>query len=122
MKKLIVIALAVVMALSLVLVLAACGGETYEGEYSYFALVYEGSTPTGVSTTHKYGVKVHVTVNNGVITKVTVDDDTDTFYNLSASWSDKQKWIDGKDAFLASFEGLTVEEVNAIVVLPILSE
>ena len=66
MKKLIVIALAVIMALSLVLVLAACGGETYEGSCNY-----EHPWTAGAPD---YGVKVKVTVKGDVITKVVLVD------------------------------------------------
>ena len=111
MKKLIVIALAVVMALSLVLVLTACDSEkTYDGEYSY-------AHPYGVEG-KTYGAKVHVTVKGGVITKVTVDADTEDFFNLTDSWTEEGKtnWNTHQDEFLKSFEGLTVEEVKAIKV------
>ena len=109
MKKLIVIALAVVMALSLVVVLAACEGEkTYDGEYSY-------AHPYGVEG-KTYGAKVHVTVKGGVIMSVTVDADTEDYFNLTDSWTSKQTWIDGQEAFLKSFEGMTVKELKAIKV------
>ena len=63
MKKLIVIALAVVMALSLVLVLAACGEEqVVEGECHYDKY------------SHTYGVKVKVTVQGGKIKSVELVD------------------------------------------------
>ena len=107
MKKLIVIALAVVMALSVV-AFAACGGsETVEGEYSY-----DNAWTAG----QKYGCKVTVTVKGGVITAIEVAADTDTYYNLSAGWTDKAKWENGAKDMIDSFVGLTVEEVNAIKV------
>ena len=113
MKKLIVIALVVVMALSVV-ALAACGKEeTVEGEYSYAAWDY---TNKALSTTNKYGCKVKVTVKGGVITAIEVTADTDTYYNLSAGWTDKAKWENGAKDMIDSFVGLTVEEVNAIKV------
>ena len=63
MKKLIVIALAVVMALSMVAVLAACdSGETYNGTCSY------------TSEHGTYGVEVNVTVKGDRITKVELVD------------------------------------------------
>ena len=107
MKKLIVIALAVVMALS-VMAFVACGpsGEV-DGEYSY-----DNAWTAG----QKYGCKVHVTVKNGTIVAITVDKDTDTFYNLSAGWTDKAKWENGGQAMIDSFVGLSVDEVNAIKV------
>ena len=114
MKKLIVIALAVVLALTAFVALAACAKEeTYDGEYSYYALN---------STEKKYGVKVHVTVKGGVIMKVTADADTETFYNATApsqysSWAGYEAWTTGgQAAYLEKFVGLTVEEVKAIVV------
>ena len=112
MKKLIVIALAVVMALSLVVVLAACGGETVTGECSY-------ANAHGSGT---YGVKVDVTVKNGTITKVVLHSEEDTgWVRTSANmpnygWTvhDEveaayQNWID------TEIVGKTVEEVNAWV-------
>ena len=107
MKKLIVIALAVVMALSVV-AFVACGpsGEA-DGEYSYDNAWTPGQ---------KYGAKVHVVVKNGVITEITIVTDTDTFYNLSKGWSDKAKWENGGQAMVDSFVGLSVKEVNAITV------
>ena len=89
--------------------LAGCGenGETYKGEYSYA----NAWTPT-----EKYGVKVNVTVKDGKIVSVTTEADTDTFYNVSAGWSDKQTAIDGLPGLLAKFEGKTVEDVLAIKV------
>lgn len=113
MKKLIVIALAVVMALSVV-ALAACGGEqVLEGEYSYFAWDYATGA---VSTTHQYGCKVKVTVKGGVITNVEVTDDTESFYNLTSSWTDKATWEEGQEAMVKSFIGLTVDQVKEIKV------
>ena len=109
MKKLIVIALAVVMALSVV-AFAACGGaQTVEGEYSY----KNAWDKTG---TQSYGAKVTVTVKGGVITSVEVAADTDTFFNLSSGWTDKSKWENGEKAMIDSFVGLTVKEVKAIKV------
>ena len=109
MKKLIVIALAVVMALS-VIAFAACGGEkTYEGEYSY-------AHPYAPDSGAKYGAKVKVTVKGGVILSVAVEDDTDTFFNLTSSWDDKATWQNGQAAFLKSFEGLKVADIQAIKV------
>ena len=108
MKKLIVIALVVVMALSVV-AFAACGGETVEGEYSY----KNAWDKTG---TQSYGAKVKVTVKGVVITKVVVEADTETFFNLSSGWEKKQTWIDGEQAMIDSFVGLSVDEVKAIKV------
>ena len=109
MKKLLVIALVVVMAFAVV-AFAACGvsGEA-DGEYKYVS-PYDS---TGASY---YGVKVHVVVKNNVITEVKVTEDTATLFNASSSWDDKSIWQNGQAAFLESFVGLTVDEVNAITV------
>ena len=109
MKKLIVIALVVVMALSIA-AFAACGpsGEV-EGEYKYVS-------PYDATGASYYGVKVTVTVKNGVITEVKLADDTATLFNVSASWDKKATWLDGQAAFVESFVGLSVDEVKAIKV------
>lgn len=107
MKKLIVIALAVVMALSVVAFVACDNGQTVTGEYSYANPWTEGQS---------YGAKVSVTVKNGVITAVSVEADTETFFNLSAGWENKSLWEEKGQAMVDSFVGLTVDEVNAIVV------
>ena len=112
MKKLIVIALAVVLALSALVVLAACDSEkTYDGEYSY-------AHPYAPDSGAKYGAKVHVTVKGGVIMGVTVDADTADFFNLTDSWTEEGKanWNSHKAEFLKSFEGMTVAELKAIKV------
>ena len=109
MKKLIVIALVVVMALSVVAFAACAGSETVEGEYSY----KNAWDKTG---TQSYGAKVTVTVKGGVITAIEVAADTDTFFNLSSGWTDKATWENSGKAMADSFVGLTVEEVNAIKV------
>ena len=78
MKKLIVIALAVVMALSLVLVLAACGEpEVVEGECSY------------TSWGHTYGVKVKVTVQGDKIKSVELVDYPD-WVRTTETWKETQ--------------------------------
>ncbi len=106
MKKLIVIALAVVMMVSAVAVLAACG-KTYEGEYSYVS---------PYNAAQKYGCKVKVTVKGDTITNVEVVADTEDFFNLTSSWNDKSKWEQGGQGMIDSFVGLTIDEVNKIVV------
>ena len=112
MKKLIVIALAVVMALSLVLVLAACGGETVTGECKY-----ENAWVAG----KYYGVKVDVTVKNGTITKVVLHSEEETGWTRTSAdngttWkvhdqveAAYQEWLDNE------IVGKTVEEVKAWV-------
>lgn len=107
MKKLIVIALAVVMALSVVALTACSNEEVVEGEYSY-----ENSWTPG----QKYGCHVKVTISKGVIAKLEVTEDTDTFYNVSSGWESKQTWLDGKDALISSFVGLKVDDINKITV------
>ena len=109
MKKLIVIALAVVMALSVVAFVACDNGQTVTGEYSY----KNAWDKTG---TQSYGAKVSVTVKNGVITAVSVEADTETFFNLSAGWENKSLWEEKGQDMVESFVGRTVDEVNAIVV------
>ena len=107
MKKILVLALAIVMALSVV-ALVACGTEeTVEGSYEYANAWTEGQ---------QYGCKVKVTVKGGVITAIEVTEDTETYYNLSAGWTDKSKWEQGAEAMINSFIGRTVEEINAISV------
>ena len=103
MKKILVIALAVVMLVS-VFALTACAKEqTVAGEYAYDNAWVPGA---------KYGVKVSVTLNKDVITKVVVtSEDTDAYTNLSASWENKATWENGQAAFLASFEGKTIQDV-----------
>lgn len=108
MKKLLVIALAVILVVSAVCVLAACGGEQVgEGEYSYA----NAWTPE-----ESYGCKVKVTVKGGVITKIEVTPDTKTYYNLSSGWENKANWENGGQAMIDSFVGLKVKDVNNIVV------
>ena len=102
MKKILIIALAVVMLVS-VFALTACNQQTVEGEYAYDNAWVPGA---------KYGVKVSVTLNKDVITKVVVtSENTENYTNLSASWGDKSKWENGEAAFLASFEGKTIQDV-----------
>ena len=102
MKKILVIALAVVMLVS-VFALTACNQQTVEGEYAYDNAWVQGA---------KYGVKVSVTLNKDVITKVVVTStDTENYTNLSASWTEKATWENGQAAFLASFEGKTIQDV-----------
>ena len=113
MKKVTKLIAGVVLAASVAVTagaLVGCGGEaekTYKGEYSYA----NAWTPP-----EKYGVKVNVTVKDGKIVSVTTEADTETFYNVSAGWSDKQTAIDGLPGLLAKFEGKTVEDVLAIKV------
>ena len=113
MKKLIVIALAVVLALSAFVVFAACGKEeSYDGEYQY-AHPYGGTTP--------YGAKVTVTVKNGIITNVKLWTEAETGWTRTSAdngstWTKHDETEASYADFLASFEGLTVDEVKAISV------
>ena len=119
MKKLIVIALAVVMTFAVV-AFAACGGtETVEGECSYG--VKYGETPS------MYGCKVKVTVKGGVITKVELVDFAD-WTRTTSTWTESEDKKAGDDGYqlgytkteaayadyLKKFQGKTVEEVKAI--------
>ncbi len=106
-----VLVLALVMAVAVV-AFASCGGQTYEGEYKY-------ENPWNKGNNDYYGVKVKVTVSNNVITKVEITSENKEGYtNLSAGWTEEGKkfWNDNVAAFLQTFEGLTVEDVNKIVV------
>ena len=114
MKKLIVIALAVVMTFAVVALAACDNGETVTGECSY------------ESWGHTYGAKVDVTVKGGVITavKLYTNEEAGGWVRTSESWTENQnpgdlgyakteaayeKWIED------TFVGKTVEEVNAYV-------
>ena len=104
MKKVIVIALAVIMMISAVAVLAACAKT---GEYSYPNAWTEGQT---------YGCQVKVSVKDGKISKLVVKEDSDTYYNVSSGWESKKTWEDGRQALYDSFIGLSVEDVLKIKV------
>ena len=108
MKKILVLMLAFVMVFA-VCSLTACGEEvTYNGEYKY-----ENAWVPG----NYYGVQVEVTVKGDKVKSVVVtSENTDSYTNLSASWTDKALWEEGEEAFLASFVGMTVDAVNALVV------
>ncbi len=108
MKKLLVLALAVVMLVSVFALTACASEETYTGEVSYFAW--------GTN----YGVKVNVTVKGDVITKVEIADSD--YVSTSASWTEDANPGDlGHDKAEAAyaewiaktFVGKTVAEVNA---------
>lgn len=141
MKKVLVIALVLVMALSVV-AFASCSGKTYEGEYSYgdaYTLSGDKSCAVGESIEtpdkqvaadyyhHRYGCKVKVTIQGNVITNVEIVDDTEEFFNLSAGWASgnseigkdnegKTNWqLHGKE-LADSFVGLTTDEVMLLKV------
>lgn len=101
-----VLVLALVMAVSVV-AFAACGGTTYDGECSYTVSDWGN---------HIYGVKVKVTVNNNIITKVTIVD-YDEWTRTSADangWTSHDKAEAAYPEFLKRFEGKTVDEILAI--------
>lgn len=123
MKKALIIALVVVMALSVV-GLVSCAGTTYQGEYSY------------TSWGQVYGCKVNVTVQGNVITGVEIREEEMEeagWHNLSPNWTNnpyagaiegeagvdtegKTNWRKYGQAMVDSFVGLTVEEVLGIKV------
>ena len=140
MKKVLVIALVLVMALSVV-AFASCSGKTYEGEYSYGDPYSLGEKMCEVGESletpdkqaaadfynQRYGCKVKVTIQGNVITNVEIVDDTKTFFNLSAGWATgnseigkdtegKTNWqLHGKE-MADSFIGLTTDEVMLLKV------
>ncbi len=115
MKKVLVLVLAVVMALAVV-AFAACGTEeTVTGECTY----PNAWNPTGTP----YGCKVDVTVKNGVITAIKLYTDEESGMVRTSASNDAAGWnkdtAEGKyDAYLNGLVGKTVEEINAIKVLP----
>ncbi len=99
MKKLLVLALAVVMIVS-AFALTACAKEvTYTGEDSY------------VAWGHTYGCKVNVTVKGDVIVKVEFADHD--YVMTSDTWTGKADAEAAYADYLASFAGKTVAEVSA---------
>lgn len=114
MKKILAIALAVVMLVS-VFALTACGADTYTGECKY-----ENAWVSGAY----YGVKVDVAVSGGVIKSVKLYTDEETGWTATTTtWTTSEGSNDlGYDATVAAYEdylgrfvGKTVEEVKAIV-------
>ena len=111
MKKILVIALAVVMMVS-VFALAACAQpQTVTGECSY------------ENYGNMYGCKVDVTVKGNIITAVKLYTDAETgWHRTTSSWKPAEGQL-GFEAAEAAYEkylndtfvGKTVEEVNAIV-------
>lgn len=115
MKKILVIALAVVMLVS-VFALTACGTETYTGECHY-ANKYDATRPD-------YGVKVDVAVSGGVIKSIKIYTDEETGWTATTTtWTEGANQGDlGYEATVAAYEeylgrfvGKTVDEVKAIV-------
>lgn len=77
---------------------------TYTGEYKY-------TIPAWYTT---YGVKVSVDVYAGKIESVTLVDSD--YVEVTDSWSDKAVWENGRDAFIASFEGMNVVDLAKVEV------
>ncbi len=109
MKKILVIALAVVMLVS-VFALTACAKEqTVTGECSY------------ESWGHTYGCKVDVTVKGDIITNVKLYTDAETGWtrtsanNADRGWTSFETVEAAYEEYLQKFVGKTVAEVNAIV-------
>lgn len=112
MKKILVIALAVVMTLSIVAFAACATEQTVTGECSY--------TVSDWHTT--YGAKVDVTVKGNVITAVKLYTDEETgWVRTTASWTAAEGQL-GFDAAEAAYEqwltdtfvGKTVDQVKAV--------
>lgn len=88
---------------------------TYEGEYEY-------PNPYSAEATH-YGMKVKVTVENNIITKVE-DVTGDTYVSISPtnpyspSWTEDsiKNWKDNEAWLLQQYEGWSVSDVLAIKV------
>ncbi len=110
MKKILVVLLALVMALSVTTLVACNSSVKYTGEYSYEAY---GLT---------YGAKVDVVLTDGVISNLKLYSDEETgWVGLSDAypdygWTDeaRQVWLDGVNNLLLSYVGLTVDEVASI--------
>ena len=109
MKKVLVIALAVIMVISAFALTACTQPQTVTGECSYESW---GTT---------YGVKVDVTVQGNIITSVKLYTDEETCWvrtsAVRGNWTqEKFDAVEGAyESFLDKFVGKTVEEVNAIV-------
>lgn len=86
---------------------AGCGdtAKTVDGEYKYENPYSAGSY---------YGVKVHVTVENNKVTKITFDADTDNMHNVTPSWGAHDVTVAAVDSYIAKFIGKTVDEVKAM--------
>lgn len=109
MKKILVIALTVIMVVSAFALTACAQPQTVTGECSY------------ESYGTKYGCKVDVTVKNGIITNVKLYTDEETGWVRTTApygnWSQEQ--FDAAESayaeYLDKFVGMTVEQANAIV-------
>ncbi len=108
MKKILVLALAIVMALSVIAFVACDQGETVTGEIHY------------TNHSKEYGAKVDVTVKGGVITAVKLYTDEESGYirtspdNKDYGWKGHDKTEAAYADFIEDhFVGKTVETVNA---------
>lgn len=108
MKKILVIALAVVMVLGVVAFAACDKPQTVTGECSYENAWVEGQY---------YGAKVDVTVKGGVITEVKLYSDEETGWTrTTSSWEGFATTEAAYEGWLnQNFVGKTVAEVNAYV-------
>ena len=96
MKKLLALALVLMLALS-VCALVACGPQTYAGEYS----------ETFGKNQDLYTTKVNVTVKGDKIVSVEMAEDSNHYTINSSKW-DSAKWSDEEANVLAAFEGQSV--------------
>ena len=109
MKKILVLALAVVMVLGVVAFAACAQPQTVTGECKY------------ESYGHTYGAKVDVTVLNGVITSVKLYTDEETGWvrtsanNPDYGWTSYETVEAAYEAYLKGFVGKSVEEVKGYV-------
>ena len=77
---------------------------------------YHSENPWAAGSYYGCAVKV-VTNANGKITSVSVFSDEATGWtNLSAGWGDRQIYIDGETAFIASFANANISDVLGIAV------
>ena len=108
MKKILVIALAVVMLVYVFALTACAQPQTVTGECHY------------VSYGTDYGCKVDVTVQNGVITNVRLYTDEESGWHRTSAnnpdygWTGFESTEAAYEGFLAKFIGKTVADVNAI--------
>ena len=109
MKKVLVIALAVIMVVSAFALTACAQPETVTGECHY------------VAHNSDYGCKVDVTVQNGVITGVRLYTDEETGWirtsanNPTYGWTSFETVEAAYEAYLNKFVGQKVADVQAIV-------
>ena len=109
MKKILVIALAVVMLVSVFALTACAQPQVVTGECHY------------QSYGQDYGCKVDVTVQNGIITNVKLYTDAETGWHRTSANNPDYGWTSFEtveaayEGFIAQFVGKTVAEVNAIV-------